>query len=140
MLGRSIGIGYDSQKETNRNILLKYVLLALDDREMLSKVMVTEDSLPKAKKMVPRSRASKAKGKTYTYQVYGEMLDGRHGKQVYFANTEDIKVLLSFLEKKVGESLMTETNIFIGNESNAIQKIGLTYLKKWKAGEEWPLA
>ena len=123
--------GYDCLLEINRGVLRHFVLLALDDRKMLSTRCVTQDELIAQKK---------DSEKTFTRIVYGDDIDHRHGGQVYFANQNDVDTLMKFLEEKIGHERMKQFSVNIKGEPSDIERVGREYYLKWKTSDaEWPL-
>jgi hypothetical protein len=123
--------GYDCLLEINRNVLRHFVLLALDDRKMLSPRKVSEEDLIEQKK---------DSEKTFTRIVYGDDINHRHGGQVFFANQHDVDKLMSFLEEKVGRDCMKHFERNVNGKPDDVERIGMEYYMKWKASDaEWPL-
>ncbi len=123
--------GYNCLKDINRGVLRRYVLLALDDRKMLSPRSITEDDLTAAKK---------ESDKTYTHIVYGDDINHRHGGQVFFANKHDVDTLMSFLEAIIGPARMDMLKRNINGEPDDVEKVASEYYRKWKlSDEDWPL-
>jgi hypothetical protein len=107
------------------------VLLALDDRKMLSPRKVSEEDLIEQKK---------DSEKTFTRIVYGDDINHRHGGQVFFANQHDVDKLMSFLEEKVGRDCMKHFERNVNGKPDDVERIGMEYYMKWKASDaEWPL-
>lgn len=123
---------YNPLKEVNRNVLRRYVYKALDAKGMLSGKRVARSEF-----LLPEDPGPE---KEYTVQIYGEDLDHRYGNRVMFANPQEVYALMSFLEKEVGEERMEILKRSLAPGPDDVEKVGIEWLKKWRAGEPLPLA
>lgn len=116
----------------NRNVLVKYALLALADRELLSGRRVAKSEFA--------SESDPGPEKTYTYQVYGEDINKKYGNQVMFANQRELDTLVRFLEGQVGKERMHTFHRFVDpNKPDDVERTAKEWLAKWRNGEGWPL-
>lgn len=131
----SVAIGadyYNSLREINRNVLRKYVYLALADKGMLSGKRVARSEF--------LSPSDPGPEKEFTVQIYGDDINHRFGNRVMFANTHDVNALMSFLEKEVGDERMDILKRSMAPEPDDVEKVGMEWLRRWRAGEPMPLA
>lgn len=126
----------DALYGVNRKVLTYYVLQALADKDLLSGKRVSKSEFASDTDPEPE--------KSFTYQVYGEDIGFRYGKQVMFADEKDVAKMLDFLEKEIKE-LFGEERMFTVKRSIAttepddVELMGQKWLKKWRAGEPLPL-
>ena len=136
--GGKVSIGHTVERTSvlysiNRKVLTQFALLALDDRGLLCGHRVAKSEFADVTDPGPE--------KTFTYQVYGEDLNGRYGNRVMFANEEEVNTLVNFLIKQVGDERMHIFKRSIGNhEPDDVERIGREWYRRWGAGESWPLA
>ena len=114
-------------RDVNRSMLRRYVILAMIFKGLLSETRIDSQS-----------------GKTFTLPVYGDEIDYRFGTRVMYANEQDVKYLVDFLEGKVAEKYGAERMCILKrsirkSEPDDVEKIGMEWLKKWQSDEDWPL-
>ena len=68
----------------------------------------------------------------------------RYGERVMYANEQDVKLLVDFLESKVAEKYGAERMSILKRSiqksvPDEVEKIGIEWLQKWQSDEDWPL-
>lgn len=114
-------------RDVNRSMLRRYVILAMIARGLLSETMIDSHS-----------------EKTFTMRIYGDEIGYRYGERVMYANEQDVKLLIDFLESKVAEKYGAERMSILKRSiqksvPDEVEKIGIEWLQKWQSDEDWPL-
>lgn len=114
-------------RDVNRSMLRRYVILAMIARGLLSETMIDSHS-----------------EKTFTMRIYGDEIGYRYGERVMYANEQDVKLLVDFLESKVAEKYGAERMSILKRSiqksvPDEVEKIGIEWLQKWQSDEDWPL-
>ena len=114
-------------RDVNRSMLRRYVILAMIARGLLSETRIDSHS-----------------EKTFTMRIYGDEIGYRYGERVMYANEQDVKLLVDFLESKVVEKYGAERMSILKRSiqksvPDEVEKIGIEWLQKWQSDEDWPL-